>query len=324
MRTIRLGRTGLEVSRICFGCMSFGKVTDERPWVLGLEEARPMFRAAWEAGIHFFDTANVYAQGTSEEITGALIKELAPREEIVLATKVFGRMRPGPNGHGLSRKAILDEIDNSLRRLGTDYVDLYQIHRFDPFTPVEETMEALNDVVRAGKARYIGASSMWAWQFAKLQSAARANGWTPFVSMQDQISLTYREEEREMIPLCIDQGIALLPWSPLGGGKLTRPWGTQTKRATTDRYNKTMYEQTDGNAKEVVEAVEAVAKARGVSMAQVAMAWLLQKQGVTAPIVGISKLSHLEDAVAAEGLTLSGDEIAQLEAPYRPIAVTGF
>jgi aryl-alcohol dehydrogenase-like predicted oxidoreductase len=324
MNTTRTGRTGLEVSRICFGCMSFGKVTDERPWVLGIEEARPMFRHAWEAGINFFDTANVYAQGTSEEITGQVIKELAPREEIVLATKVFGRMRPGPNGQGLSRTAILSEIDNSLKRLGTDYVDLYQIHRFDPFTPVEETMEALNDVVRAGKARYIGASSMWAWQFAKLQHAAASNGWTKFVSMQNQVSLTYREEEREMIPLCIDQGVALLPWSPLGGGKLTRPWGTQTKRATTDRYNKTMYEQEEGNARAVVEAVEAVAKARGVPMAQIAMAWVLQKPGVTSPIVGASKLSHIEDAIAAEALTLSADEIAQLEAPYQPMLVKGF
>jgi aryl-alcohol dehydrogenase-like predicted oxidoreductase len=304
--------------------MSFGKVTEERQWVLGLEDARPMFRHAWDAGINFFDTANVYAQGTSEEITGQVIKELAPRDEIVLATKVFGRMRPGPNGQGLSRKAILSEIDNSLTRLGTDYVDLYQIHRFDPYTPVEETMEALHDVVRAGKARYIGASSMWAWQFTKLQHAAEAHGWTKFVSMQNQVSLTYREEEREMIPLCIDQGIALLPWSPLGGGKLTRPWGTQTKRATTDRYNKTMYEQTQDNAPAVVAAVEAVAKARGVPMAQVAMAWVLQKPGITAPIVGASKLSHVEDAVAAEALTLSADEVAQLEAPYQPMAVNGF
>lgn len=324
MNTTRLGRTGLEVSRICFGCMSFGKVTDERPWVLGLEDARPMFQRAWDAGINFFDTANVYAQGTSEEITGALIRELAPRDEIVLATKVFGRMRPGPNGQGLSRKAILSEIDNSLRRLGTDYVDLYQIHRFDPFTPVEETMEALHDIVRVGKARYIGASSMWAWQFAKLQHAADSNGWTKFVSMQDQISLTYREEEREMIPLCLDQGVALLPWSPLGGGKLTRPWGTETKRATTDRYNKTMYEKADGNDEAVVSAVEAVAKARGLPMAQIAMAWLLHKDGITAPIVGASKLSHVEDAIAAEAVTLSDDEIAQLEAPYRPLAVSGF
>jgi aryl-alcohol dehydrogenase-like predicted oxidoreductase len=324
MKTIRFRRTGLEVSRICFGCMSFGKATDERPWVLGVEEAQPMFRRAWEAGINFFDTANVYAQGTSEEITGQVIKDLAPRDEIVLATKVFGRMRPGPNGQGLSRKAILSEIDNSLKRLGTDYVDLYQIHRFDPFTPVEETMEALHDVVRAGKARYIGASSMWAWQFAKLQHAAERHGWTKFVSMQNQVSLTYREEEREMIPLCLDQGVALLPWSPLGGGKLTRPWGTQTKRATTDRYNKTMYEAAKNNDRAIVEAVESVAKARGVPMAQVAMAWVLQKPGITSPIVGASKLSHVEDAIAAEALTLSEEEIAQLEAPYQPIAVAGF
>ena len=324
MNTTRLGRTGLEVSRICLGCMSFGKVTDERPWVLGHEEARPMFQRAWDAGINFFDTANVYAQGTSEEITGALIKELAPRDEVVLATKVYGRMRPGPNGQGLSRKAILAEIDNSLRRLGTDYVDLYQIHRFDPFTPVEETMEALHDIVRAGKARYIGASSMWAWQFAKLQHAAESHGWTKFVSMQNQVSLTYREEEREMIPLCLDQGVALLPWSPLGGGKLTRPWGTQTKRATTDRYNKTMYKRAAGNDEAVVSAVEAVAKERGLPIAQVAMAWLLHKKGITAPIVGASKLSHVEDAIAAEAVMLSEDEIAKLEAHYQPIMVSGF
>lgn len=324
MKTTRLGRTGLEVSRICFGCMSFGKLTDERPWVLGLDEARPMFQQAWEAGINFFDTANVYAEGTSEEITGQLIAELAPRDQIVLATKVFGRMRPSMNGMGLSRKAILSEVDHSLKRLGTDYIDLYQIHRFDPFTPVEETMEALNDVVRAGKARYIGASSMWAWQFAKLQNAAERNGWTRFVSMQDQISLTYREEEREMIPLCLDQGVALLPWSPLGGGKLTRPWGTATKRATTDRYNKSMYDKSAGNDQAVVAAVETVAKARGVAMAQVAMAWLLHKPGVTAPIVGASKPSHVTDAVAAEALTLDPAEIVQLEAPYQPIHVTGF
>ena len=324
MNTIRLGRTGLEVSRICFGCMSFGKVTEERPWVLGLDEARPLFRRAWEAGINFFDTANVYAQGTSEEITGTLIKELAPRDDVVLATKVFGRMRPGPNGQGLSRKAILAEIDNSLRRLGTEYVDLYQIHRFDPFTPVEETMEALHDVVRAGKARYIGASSMWAWQFAKLQHAAETHGWTKFVSMQNQVSLTYREEEREMIPLCLDQGVAILPWSPLGGGKLTRPWGTQTKRATTDRYNKSMYDKVSGNDEAVVAAVEAVANERGLPMAQIAMAWLLHKKGITSPIVGASKLSHVEDAIAAEAVTLSDEEIARLEAPYQSIPVSGF
>ena len=324
MNTIRLGRTGLEISRICFGCMSFGKVTEERPWVLGLDEARPLFRRAWEAGINFFDTANVYAQGTSEEITGTVIKELAPRDEVVLATKVFGRMRPGPNGQGLSRKAILAEIDNSLRRLGTEYVDLYQIHRFDPFTPVEETMEALHEVVRSGKARYIGASSMWAWQFAKLQHAAETHGWTKFVSMQNQVSLTYREEEREMIPLCLDQGVAILPWSPLGGGKLTRPWGTQTKRATTDRYNKSMYDNVPGNDEAVVSAVEGVANERGLPMAQIALAWLLHKKGITSPIVGASKLSHVEDAIAAEAVTLSDEEIARLEAPYQSIPVSGF
>ncbi|MGB8287765.1 aldo/keto reductase [Rhizobium ruizarguesonis] len=322
MKTTRLGKTGLEVSRICFGCMSFGKQTDERPWVLGLEEARPLYKRAWDAGINFFDTANVYAQGTSEEITGVMLKELAPRQEIVLATKVFGRMRPGPNGQGLSRAAILTEIDNSLRRLGTDYVDLYQIHRFDPFTPVEETMQALNDVVRAGKARYIGASSMWAWQFSKLQHAAEVNGWTKFVSMQNQVSLTYREEEREMLPLCDDQGIAVLPWSPLAGGKLTRPWGTETKRATTDRYNKSMYEKTGD--RDVVEAAEAVAKARKTSMAQVAMAWVLQKPVVTSPIIGVSKMSHLEDAIAAVDFELTGDDVKALEAPYKSLHVAGF
>ncbi|QND23640.1 aldo/keto reductase (plasmid) [Rhizobium leguminosarum bv. viciae] len=322
MKTTRLGKTGLEVSRICFGCMSFGKQTDERPWALGLEEARPLYKRAWDAGINFFDTANVYAQGTSEEITGVLLKELAPRQEIVLATKVFGRMRPGPNGQGLSRAAILTEIDNSLRRLGTDYVDLYQIHRFDPFTPVEETMQALNDVVRAGKARYIGASSMWARQFSKLQHAAEVNGWTKFVSMQNQVSLTYREEEREMLPLCDDQGIAVLPWSPLAGGKLTRPWGSETKRATTDRYNKSMYEKTGD--RDVVEAVEAIAKARETSMAQVAMAWVLRKPVVTSPIVGVSKMSHLEDAIAAVDVELTGDDVKALEAPYKSLHVAGF
>jgi aryl-alcohol dehydrogenase-like predicted oxidoreductase len=322
MKTTRLGKTGLEVSRICFGCMSFGKQTDERPWVLGLDEARPLFKRAFDAGINFFDTANVYAEGTSEEITGAMLKELAPRQEIVLATKVFGRMRPGPNGQGLSRGAILAEIDNSLRRLGTDYVDLYQIHRFDPFTPVEETMQALDDVVRAGKARYIGASSMWAWQFSKLQHAAEVNGWTKFVSMQNQVSLTYREEEREMLPLCGDQGIAVLPWSPLGGGKLTRPWGTETRRGTTDRYNKSMYEKSGD--RDVVDAVEAVAKERNTPMAQLAMAWVLQKPVVTSPIVGVSKMNHLEDAIAAVDFELTTDDIEKLEASYKPLHVGGF
>ncbi|MDR3474350.1 MAG: aldo/keto reductase [Devosia sp.] len=324
MHYTRLGETGLEVSRICFGCMSFGKVTDERPWVLGLDEARPLYRRAWDAGINFFDTANVYAQGTSEEVTGAIIKELAPRSEIVLATKVFGRMRPGPNGQGLSRVAIMTEIDNSLRRLGTDYVDLYQIHRWDPFTRPEETMEALHDVVKAGKARYIGASSMFAWQFSKLQHAAEVNGWTKFVSMQDQLSLTYREEEREMLPLCRADGIGVLPWSPLGGGKLTRPWGETTKRSTTDRYNKTMYADPNSNDHLVVNALEALSKSRGVPMAQLAMAWVLQVPGITSPIVGASKMGHVEDAIAAIDVKLTADEVKALEAPYAARFVTGF
>ncbi len=323
MHYARFGKSGLEVSRICFGCMSFGRVMEERPWVLGLDEARPLFRKAWEAGINFFDTANVYAAGSSEEITGTVLKELAPREEIVLATKVFFPMRQGPNGRGLSRKAILAEIDNSLKRLGTDYVDLYQIHRFDPLTPVEETMEALHDVAKAGKARYIGASSMFAWQFAKMQHAAELNGWTEFASMQNQVSLVYREEEREMLPLCRDQRIAVIPWSPLGGGKLTRPWGTETKRNTTDRHNKGMYDRTEGNAPAVVAAVEKVAKARGRSMAEVALAWVLQVDGVTSPIIGVSKMGHLDDAIAALELELSPEEIAALEAPYQTFMVKG-
>jgi len=325
MEYVRLGHTGLEVSRLCFGTMSFGKKTEKRPWVLGLDDARPMFRAAWDAGINFYDTANVYAEGTSEEITGALIKELAPREEIVLATKVFNPMRPGkPNGMGLSRQAIMHEIDQSLKRLGTDYVDLYQIHRFDPNTPYEETMEALHDVVKAGKARYIGASSMWAWQFLKYQHAAEANGWTKFVSMQNQVNLVYREEEREMLPLCANDGIAVIPWSPLAGGKVTRPWGTKTDRSTTDMFNKSMYEEDLANDKGVVSAVEEVAKARGVSMAEVAMAWLLQKSEITSPILGVSKLSHVEDAVKSLDLHLTAEEVSALEAPYRTRPKGGF
>ena len=318
----RLGKTGLEVSRICFGCMSFGKVTAERGWVLGLDEARPIYRHAWESGINFYDTANVYAAGTSEEITGTLLKELGSRDQYVLATKVFGKMRDGANGQGLSRKAILSEIDNSLRRLDVEYVDLYQIHRFDPFTPYEETMGALDEVVKSGKARYVGASSMYAWQFAKYQQAAERDGGTKFVSMQNQVSLVYREEEHEMLPLCGADGIGVIPWSPLSGGKLTRPWGGQTKRTETDRWGKMMYDDTTN--KGVVDAVEAVAKARGVPMAQVAMAWVLAKPEVTAPIVGVTKLSQLDDAVAAVGLKLSTDEIAAIEAPYKSFIVKGF
>ena len=324
MKYSRLGATGLEVSRICLGCMSFGAPHAERPWALDLDAARPLFRKAWEAGINFYDTANVYAEGSSEEITGTVLKELGRRDEMVIATKVFGVMRQGPNGRGLSRAAILMEIDNSLRRLGVDYVDLYQIHRWDQHTPIEETMEALHDVVKAGKARYIGASSMYAWQFAKALAASDLNGWTRFVSMQDEVSLVYREEEREMLPQCDYEGIGVLPWSPLGGGKLTRPWGEQTKRTATDRWNKTMYEQTAGGAREVVAAVEAVAGKRGLPMAQVALAWVLQKPVVTAPIVGASRPGHVEDAIAALEISLSDDEIGALEAPYQPRAIGGF
>ena len=325
MEYVRLGTTGLKVSRLCFGTMSFGKVTDERPWVLGLEDARPMFRRAYDAGINFFDTANVYAAGTSEEVTGAMIKELGPREDIVLATKVrFNHERPGPNGAGLSRNNILYEIDQSLKRLGTDYVDLYQIHRADPTTPFEETMEALNDVVRAGKARYIGASSMFAWQFCKYQRAAEIGGWTKFVSMQNEISLIYREEEREMLPLCRHDGIGVIPWGPLSAGKLSRPWGTATKRNTTDVHNKNMYDAPSPADRSIVEAVEAVAAARGVPMAQVALAWVLAVDGVTAPIIGASKIGHVDDALAAMALRLTDEEITALEAPYRPRAISGF
>ena len=318
MKFTRLGKTGLGVSRLCFGCMSFGVPDEKRPWILQDDEARPLFRKALESGINFIDTANIYADGTSEELTGRMLKEMARRDEIVLATKIYNRMRPGPNGMGLGRKAIMSEIDHSLRRLGTDYVDLYQIHRWDYETPIEETLEALDDVVKAGKARFIGASSMFAWQFAKALFTSDLRGWSRFVSMQSEISLVMREEEREMTGLCRDQGVGLIPWSPLGAGKLTRPWGGATKRSQTDRFNKTMYEVTEDGSREVVAAVEAVAKARGVPMAQIAIAWLLQKDGITSPIIGATRAGHIEDAVAAIGLSLTTEEIARLEAPYQP------
>lgn len=325
MDYLRFGRTGLEVSRLCLGTMSFGQKTEKRPWVLGLEDARPIFRKAVEAGINFFDTANVYSAGTSEQITGALIREFTPREEVVIATKVFSPMRPGqPNSLGLSRKIILHEIDQSLKRLGTDYVDLYQIHRFDPLTPYEETMAALNDVVRAGKARYIGASSMWVWQFLKYQRAAETNGWAKFVSMQNQVNLVYREEEREMLPLCAHDGIAVIPWSPLGAGKLARHWGERTERSTTDLFNKAMYQDERANDRQIVEAVARIAGQRGVPMARIAMAWVLQKPEITAPIVGASRLAHIEDAIAALDIILSAEEIEALEAPYRTRPTEGF
>jgi len=325
MKYTRLGHTGLQVSRICLGCMSFGvPEAGGHPWTLPEAESRPILRAAWEAGINFFDTANVYSAGTSEEIVGKVLKELAPRDQLVIATKVHGEMRPGPNGSGLSRKAIMNEIDASLRRLGTDYVDLYQIHRFDRQTPIEETLEALHDVVKAGKARYIGASSMHAWQFAKMLFTADRNGWTRFVSMQDHLNLLHREEEREMLPLCIDQGIGAIPWSPMARGRLARPWGEVTDRIEKDEFGKTLYAEAEDAGRQVNEAVAAIATARGVKMAQVALAWVLQKQPVTAPIVGATKTGHIEDAVGALEIALSDDEIARLEAPYRPTGITGF
>ena len=325
----RLGSTGLSVSRICLGCMSYGDPDATLAggpgwkWALREEEARPFFRRAIELGINFFDTANVYSYGASEEITGRALKELARREEVVIATKVYSQMRPGPNGRGLSRKAILHEIDASLERLGTDYVDLYQIHRWDDATPIEETMEALHDAVKAGKARYLGASSMWAWQLAKAQEAAARHGWTPFVSMQDHYNLLYREEEREMIPLCRDQGLGLIPWSPLARGKLARPPGTKTARTESDAFGSRLYAAMAEADARVLAAVDAVAKARALPHAQVALAWLLAKPAVTAPIVGATKLHHLEDAVAALAVELTEEDMRALEEPYLPHPVAG-
>ena len=324
METIKFGRTGLEVSRICLGCMSYGEPSrGGHAWTLPEAESRPFIRKALDLGINFFDTANIYSDGTSEEIVGRALNDFVSREEVVIATKVHGRMRPGPNGAGLSRKAILAEIDASLRRLGTDYVDLYQIHRWDHGTPIEETLEALNDVVRAGKARYIGASSMYAWQFAKALAVSERNGWARFVSMQNYVNLLYREEEREMLPLCRDQGIAVIPWSPLARGRLTRDWDDKSARSETDEFGKTLYAATADADRKVVEAVARVAAARGVPRAQVALAWVLQKPGITAPIVGATKPSHLEDAAAALSVRLTDEEIAALEEPYVPHEVTG-
>jgi 1-deoxyxylulose-5-phosphate synthase len=320
MEYTRLGNTGLEVSRITVGCMSWGDGGTTRPWTRDEAFAEETIKAALDAGINFFDTANVYSGGTSEEYTGRSLWKHADREDVVLATKVNGRMRPGPNGAGLSRKSILQEIDASLSRLETDYVDLYQIHRWDPNVPIEETMEALHDVVRAGKARYLGASSMYAWQFAKAQHVAETHGWTPFVSMQNHYNLIYREEEREMIPLCQDQGVAIIPWSPLARGRLTRPWDTTTSRSETDEWGASLYRDEDA---QVVEKVYAVAERHGVSRAQVALAWLLAQPGVTSPIVGITKPEHLTDAVASVDLELSPDEIAELGADYTPRGIAG-
>ena len=321
MQYVKLGSTGLDVSRISLGCMTYGlpdRGTHE--WTLDEEASRPLIRQALEAGINFLDTANVYSDGTSEEITGRALKDFARRDEVVLATKVHGRTRPGPNGAGLSRKAIMTEIDHSLERLGTDYVDLYQIHRADPHTPVEETMEALHDLVKSGKVRYIGASSMYAWQFAKHQHVAERHGWTKFVSMQNHYNLLYREEEREMLPLCADQGVGVLPWSPLARGRLTRDWGTTTERSSTDNFGNRLYQDGD---RAIVEAVTRIAGDRGVPRAQVALAWLLHQGTVAAPIVGAAKPQHIEDAVAAVELELSDKELEELEQPYTPHAISG-
>jgi 1-deoxyxylulose-5-phosphate synthase len=324
MKYINLGSTGVKVSELCLGCMTFGvPERGEHPWTLPEEQSRPLIRQAVEAGINFFDTANTYSDGTSEEIVGRALKDFTRRDEVVIATKVFFPVHKGPNGRGLSRKAIFTAIDASLQRLGTEYVDLYQIHRWDYSTPIEETLEALNDVVRSGKARYLGASSMFAWQFSKALYLARQRGWTPFISMQNHYNLLYREEDREMMPLCAAEGIAVVPWSPLARGRLTRPWDTETARTRTDEYGNKLYESTVEADRRVVEQVAAIAAARGVTSAQVALAWVAQKPFVTAPIVGASKPQHLSDALAALTLHLEAAEIARLEAPYVPHTIVG-
>lgn len=321
----KLGNTGVDVSRICLGCMSFGvPEKGNHRWVLNEEESRTIIKRALELGINFFDTANVYSDGTSEEFVGRALNDYANRDEIVLATKVHGRMHEGPNGAGLSRKAIMEEIDNSLRRLGTDYVDLYQIHRWDYNTPIEETMEALHDVVKAGKARYIGASSMYSWQFLKALHIAEKNGWTRFITMQDHLNLLYREEEREMLPLCKEEKIGVIPWSPLARGKLTRDWEETTDRSETDEFGKTLYAETAEADRKIVSRVAELAEKRGVPRAQIALAWVLQKDVVTAPIVGATKMQHLEDAVAALSIKLSAEEVSFLEEAYVPHPVLGF
>jgi 1-deoxyxylulose-5-phosphate synthase len=324
---VNLGKTGLKVSRICLGCMSYG-VADRgpHPWTLNEEQSRPHLKRALEAGINFFDTANVYSDGTSEEIVGRALRDFAKRDEFVLATKVHGRMHPGPNGRGLSRKSIFAEIDASLRRLGTDYVDLYQIHRWDHETPIEETLEALHDIVKAGKARYLGASSMYAWQFCKALSLADRHGWTRFISMQNHYNLLYREEEREMMGLCQSEGIGVIPWSPLARGRLARPWENEptTTRADSDEFGKTLYTKMVEADRKVVDRVGELAAARGVSRAQVALAWMLQKPVVTSPIIGATKPHHLDDALAALSIKLSAEEKSRLEEPYVPHPVSGF
>ena len=323
MQYTKLGRTGLEVSRLCLGCMSYGSADrGQHAWTLDEESSRPFIERALEAGINFFDTANAYSAGTSEEILGRALRDMAKREEVVIATKVFMPMRRGRNAIGLSRKAIFQELDASLQRLGTDYVDLYQIHRFDPRTPIEETIEALHDVVKSAKVRYIGASSMLAYQFTKMLYKADLAQHTRFVSMQNHYNLLYREEEREMMPLCAEEGVAIIPWSPLARGKLTRDWGTETPRTEHDEFGRHLYRHEASN-RQIVAAVAKIAEARGVPRAQVALAWMLSKPFVTSPIIGATKPHHLEDALAAVELSLSDAEIESLEAPYTPRELAG-
>jgi len=327
MDYVKLGKTGLKVSRLCLGCMSYG-IPERGPhlWTLREEQSRPFIKRALEVGINFFDTANVYSDGTSEEIVGRALRDFASRHDVVLATKVHGRMHAGANGRGLSRKAIMNEIDASLRRLGTEYVDLYQIHRWDHETPIEETLEALHDVVKAGKARYLGASSMYAWQFCKSLELSARHGWTRFISMQNHYNLIYREEEREMISLCQSEGIGVIPWSPLARGRLARPWedAPTTSRGETDEFGKTLYRSMIESDRKVTERVGEMATSRGIPRAQVALAWLLQKPAVTSPIIGATKANHLEDAVAALSVKLTAEEMSRLEEPYVPHPVAGF
>ena len=328
MKYIKLGNTGVDVSKICLGMMSFGKPGSEHglfPWAADFEDAKPIFRKAIELGINYFDTANIYQLGTSEEVTGKLIREFSlDRDDIVVATKVRMEMRPGkPNGGGLSRKAIFSEIDKSLKRLGLDYVDLYTIHRLDPLTPKEEIMEALHDVVKSGKARYIGASTMYAWEFERMQNIAEAHGWTKFVAMQNHYNLIYREEEREMIPLCQDRKIALTPWSPLAGGRLAHPWGTVTPRVAIDEVSKWVWDGTNDLDRVVIDNVQSLAHKRGISMAKRSLAWMLKKPYITSPIVGTTAVKHVEEAVAALDIQLSDEEIQALEKPYVTHPVLG-
>jgi 1-deoxyxylulose-5-phosphate synthase len=325
MEYTKLGNTGMDVSRICLGCMGFGDAQHwVHKWVLTEEDSRPIIKKALDLGINFFDTANVYSLGVSEEILGRALKDFASRDEIVIATKLHGKMREGPNGGGLSRKAVMSEIDKSLRRLETDYIDLYQIHRWDYETPIEETMEALNDVVRAGKVRYIGASAMFAWQFQKALHAAEMHGWTRFVSMQNHLNLIYREEEREMLPLCREEKIGVIPYSPLASGRLTRDWASErTQRSETDEIAKRKYDSTTGTDQQVVERVAEVAQKLEVPRTHVALAWLLQKKPVTAPVIGATKIAHLEEAIGALSVKLTLEEVAYLEEPYVPHRIMG-